>query len=156
MQIYKHTQIYKDTQIYKHTQISDPLLAYSQRHTLSLLHTHIHHVQISLKRQVHTPDVVLQCVSGAVCCSVQQCAAVWYSVLQCAARATCCRALQCFAVFCSVLQCVAVCCSVLQCVAVCCSVLQCVAVCCSILGNDAKRYKQGFYTHRIRYNTRYE
>jgi hypothetical protein len=68
--------------------------------------------------------------SGAVCCSVLQCAA------ECL---TCCdvdielraiagfHVLQCAATWCNVLQCVAICCSALQCIVVCYSVLQCVA-----------------------------
>jgi len=92
------------------------------------------------------------CRSGAACCSVLQCVAVYCSLLQCIA--VCCRVnadvanrtlphhtptpphagvLQCIAVRCSVLKCVAVCCSNFQRLAVCCSVLQCVAVCCSVL-----------------------
>jgi len=57
-----------------------------------------------------------------VCCSVLQCAAVYFCVLQRHAHLsrTCLRL--------SVLQCVAVCCSVLQCTAVCCSIFLCVAV----------------------------
>ena len=56
----------------------------------------------SLDEETH----VLQCV--AVCCSILQYFAVFYSVLQCVA--VCCRVLQCFTVRCSVLQCIAVCC----------------------------------------------
>jgi len=67
----------------------------------------------------------------AMCCSVLQCVALWYSVLQCVT--VCCRVLKSVAEFCSLLHCVALCCSVLQCVAVCYSVLKGVAVCCRVL-----------------------
>ena len=66
--------------------------------------------------QIHLPidqlscpaSPMLQCIT--VCCSVLQCAAVYYSVLQCIT--VCCSVLQCVAVYYSVLQCVAVYCSV--------------------------------------------
>jgi len=82
-----------------------------------------------------------QATCAAVCCSVLQCVAVYYSVWYCTTECSKCShtesqvycGVKCIAVWCRVLQCVTVCCSVLQCVAEVCSVLQCVTVCCSVI-----------------------
>jgi len=58
----------------------------------------------------------------AVCCSVLQCGAVWYSMVQC----------ECCLDEISGLQSVTLCCSAWQCVALCCKVLHLVAVCCIV------------------------
>jgi len=80
--------------------------------------------------RIFDPDAPFGCV--AVCCSVLQCGAVWYSVVWYMwifdADALFVSHFYSTAWAYSVLQCVAVCCSVLQCVAVCCSVVQCSAV----------------------------
>jgi len=90
---------------------------------------------------------VMQCIPAsnsfippcvAVCCSVLQRAAEYYSVVQCFFRVLKCAQREpdaatvdiCVAACCNELQCVAVCRSVLQCAAVWCSMLQCGAVCC--------------------------